>query len=223
MAFLRLEMRLERSKSLDYLIPIGSILLALIIGGLILLGTGANPLAAYREMFGESLGTGYGISETLVKATPLILCGLGVMIAFKMLFWNIGAEGQLHMGAFAATFIALTGWEGSAWTMIPTMMLGGMIAGAVWALIPALLKVKLNVNEIITTLLLNYVAILWVDYLSVRPVERPGHAELPPDQTISGGRPASAVRRHPGPPGDPLRHRGRRYPLLPPRAKPMGV
>ena len=122
MASLRLEMRLERPKSLDYLIPVGSILLALTVGGLILLGAGANPLAAYWEMFSEALGTGYGISETLVKATPLMLCGLGVMITFKMLFWNIGAEGQLHMGAFAATYVVLTGWEGSAWTMIPTMM-----------------------------------------------------------------------------------------------------
>ena len=70
MAFLRLEIRLEPSKSLDYLIPIGSILLALIIGGLILLGTGTNPLAAYREMFGEALGTGYGISETWSRPRP---------------------------------------------------------------------------------------------------------------------------------------------------------
>ncbi|MDP6483508.1 MAG: ABC transporter permease [Nitrospinota bacterium] len=187
MASLRLELRLERPKSLDYLIPVGSILLALFVGGLILVGTGTNPLAAYWEMFSEALGTGYGISETLVKATPLMLCGLGVMITFKMLFWNIGAEGQLHMGAFAATYVVLTGWEGSAWTMIPTMMLAGMVAGGVWALIPALLKVKLKVNEIITTLLMNYVAILWVDYLVYGPWKDPGTLNFPLTKQFPAG------------------------------------
>ena len=175
----RLEMRLDQPKSLVYLIPIASILLALIVSGFILLGSGANPLTTYWEMFSEAFGTSYGFSEVLVKATPLMLCGLGVMLTFKMLFWNIGAEGQLHMGAFAATYIVLTGWEGSAWLMIPTMMLVAMIAGALWALIPAFLKVRLNVNEIITTLLMNYVAILWVDFLVYGPWKDPGTLNFP--------------------------------------------
>lgn len=179
MAAIRLEMRLERSKGLEYMIPVGSVLLALLVGGFILLGTGTNPIAAYSEMFREAFGTGYGLSETLVKATPLMLCGLGVMLTFKMLFWNIGAEGQLHMGAFAATWIVLTGWEGSAWAMIPTMMAVAMIAGAIWAFIPALLKIKLGVNEIITTLLMNYVAILWVDFLVYGPWKDPGTLNFP--------------------------------------------
>ncbi|MFQ5694169.1 MAG: ABC transporter permease, partial [Nitrospinota bacterium] len=140
---------------------------------------GTNPLAAYWEMFSEAFGTSYGISEVLVKATPLMLCGLGVMLTFKMLFWNIGAEGQLYMGAFAATYVVLTGWEGSAWLMIPTMMLFAMVAGAIWALIPALLKVRLNVNEIITTLLMNYVAILWVDSLVYGPWKDPATLNFP--------------------------------------------
>ena len=148
MAAIRLEMRLERSKGLEYMIPVGSVLLALLVGGFILLGTGTNPIAAYSEMFREAFGTDYGLSETLVKATPLMLCGLGVMLTFKMLFWNIGAEGQLHMGAFAATWIVLTGWEGSAWAMIPTMMAVAMIAGAIWAFIPALLKIKLGLPRV---------------------------------------------------------------------------
>ncbi len=179
MASIRLEMRLERSKALEYAIPFASVAMALIVSGFILLGAGSNPLAAYWEMFSEAFGNWYGISETLVKATPLMLCGLGVMLAFKMLFWNIGAEGQLHMGAFAATYIVLTGWEGSAWLMIPTMMIVAMIAGAIWALIPAFLKIRLNVNEIITTLLMNYVAILWVDFLIYGPWKDPGTLNFP--------------------------------------------
>ncbi len=179
MANIRLEMRLERSKALEFFNPILSVLLALIIGGIILTGTGVNPFSAFTEMFVEAFGTSYGIQETLVKATPLMLCGLGVMITFKMLFWNIGAEGQLHMGAFAATWIVLTGWEGSGWAMIPTMMAVAMIAGAIWAFIPALLKIKLGVNEIITTLLMNYVAILWVDFLVYGPWKDPGTFNFP--------------------------------------------
>ncbi|MFQ5913820.1 MAG: ABC transporter permease [Nitrospinota bacterium] len=179
MAAVRLEMRLERSKALEYVVPVASVALALIVSALILLAAGKNPLVAYWEMFSEAFGTSYGFSETLVKATPLLLCGLGVMITFKMLFWNIGAEGQFHMGAFAATYIVLTGWEGSAWLMIPTMMIVSMIAGALWALIPAFLKVRLNVNEIITTLLMNYVAILWVDFLVYGPWKDPGTLNFP--------------------------------------------
>ncbi|MBI2882145.1 MAG: ABC transporter permease [Candidatus Tectomicrobia bacterium] len=187
MASLRLEMRLERSRLLEYTVPPASVALALIVSGFILLGTGTNPLAAYREMFTEAFGTRYGLSETLVKATPLMLCGLGVMLTFKMLFWNIGAEGQLHMGAFAATWIVLTGWEGPRWAMIPTMMAAGMAAGAIWALIPAYLKVRLNVNEIITTLLMNYVAILWVDFLVYGPWKDPLTFNFPMTKQFSEG------------------------------------
>jgi simple sugar transport system permease protein len=183
----RLEVRLERSRKLEYLVPVVSILLALIVAGFLLLTTGRNPLQAYWQMFSEAFGTSYGITEVLVKATPLILCGLGVMLAFKMLFWNIGAEGQLHMGAWAATAVVMTGWDTSPWLMIPTMMLAGMIGGAVWALIPALLKVKLNCNEIITTLLLNYVAILWVAHFIYGPWKDPVSFGFPMTKQFPAG------------------------------------
>ncbi len=170
---LRLQLRLERSRRLAVLVPVVSVVLALIVGGVLLLSTGVNPFAAYGEMFSEAFATSHGIAEVLVKATPLILCGLGVMLAFKMLFWNIGAEGQLHMGAWAATAVVMTGWQGSGWLMIPAMMLAAAAGGALWALIPAYLKVKLNCNEIITTLLLNYVAILWVAHFIYGPWKDP--------------------------------------------------
>ncbi len=170
---LHLELRLERSRKLEYLVPVVSVVLALIVCGFLLLATGTNPLSAYGEMFSEAFGTSYGFAEVLVKATPLILCGLGVMLAFKMLFWNIGAEGQLHMGAWAATGVVMTGWQGSPWLMIPAMVLAGALGGACWALIPAYLKVKLGCNEIITTLLMNYVAILWVAHFIYGPWKDP--------------------------------------------------
>ena len=173
MPSIRLETRLERSRSLGWVIPLVSVTLGILVGAIILLVAGVDPIAAYREMFMETFGNTQGLSEVLVVATPLMLCGLGVMLSFKMLIWNIGAEGQLHMGAFAATWVVLTGWEGSPWAMVPVMVVAGMIAGALWALIPAILKIKLNVNEIITTLLLNYVAILWVDFLVYGPWKDP--------------------------------------------------
>jgi simple sugar transport system permease protein len=170
---IRLERRLERSRKLEYLVPVLSVLLSLVVCAVLLLATGTNPLVAYGAMMKEAFGTSYGFAEVLVKATPLILCGLGVMLAFKMLFWNIGAEGQLHMGAWGATAVVMTGWDGSAWLMIPAMMLAGAACGALWALLPAYLKVKLNCNEIITTLLLNYVAILWVAHFIYGPWKDP--------------------------------------------------
>ena len=169
----RLELRLERSRRLEILVPILSVLLSLVVCAFLLLATGNNPLAAYGAMVREAFGSSYGFAEVLVKATPLILCGLGVMLAFKMLFWNIGAEGQLHMGAWGATAVVMTGWDGSPWLMIPTMVIAGFTAGALWALIPAYLKVKLDTNEIITTLLLNYVAILWVAHFIYGPWKDP--------------------------------------------------
>lgn len=169
----RLEKRLEPSRALNYLVPVVSIFMALIVSGFVLWLVNVNPFEAYGQMVKEAFGSAYGFNEVLVKATPLILCGLGVMLAFKMLFWNIGAEGQLHMGAWAATAVVLTGWDGSPWLMIPTMVVAGMLGGAVWGMIPAILKLKLNCNEIITTLLMNYIAIYWVQHFVYGPWKDP--------------------------------------------------
>ncbi len=184
---LHLELRLERSRKLEVLVPVVSVALALIVCGFLLLATGTNPLSAYGEMFSEAFGTSYGLAEVLVKATPLILCGLGVMLAFKMLFWNIGAEGQLHMGAWAATAVVMTGWDGSAWLMIPAMMVAAALGGGLWAVIPAFLKVRLGCNEIITTLLMNYVAILWVAHFIYGPWKDPVSFGFPMTQQFPDG------------------------------------
>jgi len=131
---------------------------------------GLDPLFAYKKIFIGSFGSLYGLSESLVKAIPLLLCGVGLAIAFKAQFWNIGAEGQLLMGALAATWVALfCPIELPSWAMLPVMFIAGFLAGAIWALIPALLRAKLRVNEVITTLMLVYVATEIVNYLVYGP------------------------------------------------------
>lgn len=174
---LRLEKRMEPSRAANILVPILSVVLALLAGAVLLMLAGVSPLETYRAMLEGAFGSTYAISETLVRATPLMLTGLAVSIAFRMLFWNIGAEGQLAMGAFAAAGVALflpqavPGLPG--WTLLPLMALAAFAAGAAWGLIPASLKAFLGVNEIITTLMLNYVAILWIQYLYYGPWKDP--------------------------------------------------
>ncbi len=170
---LTLEKRLEPAPWLPYLLPLVSLILSLLCGAVVLFLTGTSPWEAYREMALGAFGSLYGFSETLVKATPLLLTGLGVALAFRMLFWNIGAEGQLYMGAMGATWVALSYSDLPAPLLQTLMLLAGCLAGAVWGVIPALLRVYAGVNEIITTLMMNYIAILWVDFLVYGPWKDP--------------------------------------------------
>jgi len=180
------EKRLERSRTAALLVPIVSIILALVFGGILLKLAGADPWETYKAMAIGAFGAKYSIAETLVKAIPLMLTGLAVAIAFRMLFWNIGAEGQLAVGGIAAAGVALF-WAEKIPTplVLPAMLLAGFAAGAVWGLIPAALKAYLDVNEIITTLMMNYIAILMVDYLYTGPWKDPqgygfpGSAQFP--------------------------------------------
>ena len=174
---LKIEKRLVESRVTKITVPLLSLLLALLLGSVLLLLVGANPWNTYVAMFSGALGGRYAFSETLLKATPIILCALGVSIAFRMLFWNIGAEGQLAMGGFAAAGIAL--YVPVRYPNLPIgisiilAFLAAGLAGALWALIPALLKAYVHVNEIITTLMLNYVAVLWIEYLFYGPWKDP--------------------------------------------------
>lgn len=160
-----------------------SLLLGLLAGALLLALLGANPLTTYRAMLVGALGDRYALSETLVKATPLMLTGLAVALAFRMRFWNIGAEGQLAMGGFAAAGIALFGPSALPWVplalWLPLVVLGGFGMGALWGLLPAILKAYLEVNEIIITLMLNYIAIAWIEYLFYGPWKNPAGFGFP--------------------------------------------
>ena len=165
---IKLEPRLEEpSTKLTLGVTVGAVLVALILGGILIAVVGGNPFASYIHIAKASFGDVGVLSDTIVKATPIILTALACSIAFRMKLWNIGAEGQFIMGAFGASAIVLAPVlpaEASRWLFIPVMALAGMAAGAVWGLIPGYLKAKFNVNEIISTLMLNYIAISWVNF-----------------------------------------------------------
>lgn len=174
------EKRESVSPVVRLLVPVVSLAFALVFGALLLLFSGANPLVAYGAMARGAFGSSRALAETMVKAIPLMLTGLSVAIAFRMLFWNIGAEGQLAMGGLAATGVALFVADGlPSWSVLPAVILVGMVAGAVWALIPTALRAYLGVNEVITTLMMNYIAILLVSHLYHGPWRDPGGYGFP--------------------------------------------
>lgn len=142
-----------------------SFLVAIIFGGILFKIKGISPVEAYILMLKGAFGSKYALTETLAKTSPILLCGLAVALPASLKIWNIGAEGQLFLGAFAASWIAMNSQNSSHLSTLFSMGLLGFAGGAFWAFIPGILRAKLKVNEIITTLLLNYVGILWVTYL----------------------------------------------------------
>jgi len=151
-----------------------SFVLALFFGGIILFLAGESPLQIYGSMFAGAFGDWNGVAETLVKTTPLLLAGLGVAVAFRMQLWNIGAEGQLYLGAIVATGVALFLIPGApSWIIVPVMVLAGLLGGGLWGLIPGALRAWFGASEIITSLMLNYVAILFSEYLVHGPWRNP--------------------------------------------------
>lgn len=147
---------------------------ALVAGALVFAGQGVNPLEAYAVMVSGALGSLNGLAEVAVKAVPLTLTGLSVAVAATMLLWNIGAEGQFVWGAIGAGWAALylSPFLPTA-LVIPACLLCGALAGALWAMIPAALRVRYGVSEILTTLLLNYVAIIFMEHLYFGPWRDP--------------------------------------------------
>jgi simple sugar transport system permease protein len=137
-------------------------LVGLFFGGIVIAFAGGDPLRSYIHIGRASFGSLGVFSDTIVKATPLILVGLACTVAFRMRLWNIGAEGQFFMGALGASAVVLTPLlppDTSPWIYIPVMMIAGILAGALWGFIPGILKAWYNVNEIISTLMLNYIAL----------------------------------------------------------------
>ena len=138
-----------------------------IIGGVLIALVGGDPFATYGHIANVAFGSLGGITDTLTKATPLILVGLACSLAFRMKLWNIGAEGQFFIGAWAASAVVLLPIlppETSPIIFIPVMMIAGMLGGAAWGFIPGFLKARFKVNEVITTLMLNYIAVAWNNF-----------------------------------------------------------
>jgi len=173
---------------LKLLIPIASVVAALALGALFLMLTGNDWIEVYAKMTDAAFGSGRGFAETLVSATPLILTGVAAAIAFKMLVWNIGGEGQLMVGAIAAAGVGI--WLGGGTPpiiAITAVVLAGAIGGAFWASLSAVPKVYLGTNEIITTLMLNFIALNLMQYLvlgSFSPWRDPEATQFPQGRPI---------------------------------------
>ena len=155
------------------LIPLMSILLTFLLTAGFVLAYGANPFEAAYYFLVDPLSNPVRLIEVLVKTTPLLLAGIAVAFAFSGGYWNIGAEGQLYMGATAATAIGLQMRDTPAWLAVPLVIVGGILAGMAWATLPALMKVRLKIDEVVTTLLLNYVAIFLVSAILNGPWRDP--------------------------------------------------
>ncbi|HID91208.1 TPA: ABC transporter permease [Candidatus Bathyarchaeota archaeon] len=151
----------RRSVPSHPLLPLAlSLGLSLLVCGALFWSVGADPLLGYLKMFEGAFVRASGISETLTRSIPIMLCGLSVTLALRAGFWNIGAEGQMYAGAIAATALALALPEAPAYSLLPAMLVAGFSSGALWGLITVPLKVRLNVSEILTTLMMNYIAVL---------------------------------------------------------------
>ncbi len=168
------EKRKSASVPALFLVPLLSFAVSLTLTGILLVVFGADPFKTYAAMFKGAFGTQSGFTETLVKAIPLMLTGLGVSFAFRLKFWNIGAEGQLTLGGVATAWVMLfmDGWIPQP-LLLPAAILAGCAAGALWAGIPAVLKTSLKVDETLVTLMMNYVAILISEFLYYGPWRDP--------------------------------------------------
>lgn len=158
---------------------IGAVLLALLVFGIMLLLFGKDPLRAYIDIFSSTLGSSYGLSEVLVKLIPLVFCALAVLLPARVGLVNVGGEGQLYLGAWLATWGALTFGAWPRPLALPLVILLGFVGGGLWAAIPALLRIKVGLNETISTLLLNYVAVLFVNLFIFGPWKDPASANFP--------------------------------------------
>jgi general nucleoside transport system permease protein len=164
-ARIQLEARLTAPRWLVVVVPVFSVLFALVVGGVFLLITGHPPIRTYRDLLDNGYTSFYGITDTLGLATPLICTGLAAAFAFRMNLYNIGQEGQLYLGMVGGA------WAGIAlaphlnqFIAVPVVLVTGALFGAVWVLVPALLRARMGTSEIVSTLLLNYVALNLINY-----------------------------------------------------------
>jgi len=139
--------------------------IAFLITGLIISLTGENPFAVFKILVTATFGSSVGIAETLSAATPLVFTGLAIAVAFKAGLFNVGVEGSLYLGAFSAAWVGFTWLHLPGWILVFLALLFAGMVGGLWALGPGIVKVRYNVDEIVTTLMLNYVAIYFTTYL----------------------------------------------------------
>jgi len=160
------------------LIPLAAFLLALLVGTLMIAILGINPMVAYRALLQGAFGSLNAIADTVVKATPLLFVGLGICIAFRAGVLNIGGEGQLVVGALSSTIVCLTFPNLTGWILVIAALVLGLLCGAIWAGIAGFLKAYFNVNEILSTIMLNYIAAYGMNYLLRGPIMDPLQVKL---------------------------------------------
>jgi simple sugar transport system permease protein len=168
---------------MQYASPVFAVMLTVALGMLLCVAVGRNPWSALHAFTVSPVSSLYGVGELLIKAAPLILIALGLAIGFHANVWNIGAEGQLTVGAIFSGGLALHFVSGSA--LLPAMIAAGAIGGMFWAAIPAFLRARLNANEILVSLMLNYVAQLWLSYLIYGPWRDPQGFNFPQSKPLA--------------------------------------
>ena len=187
---MRLEARSTPSAVALVVAPVAAVACTLLISALLVLWAGAPVGPTYALLLKGGFGSVFAWSETLTRAIPLILTGLAATVAFKARLFNIGAEGQLYAGALAAAAVGGlhggTGFEVSTWLLFPLMMLAAALAGALLLLGPALLKTKLGVDEVVTTLLLNFIMLLAVSLMLDGPMKDPTAMGWPQSVALQG-------------------------------------
>ncbi|MEZ5773335.1 MAG: ABC transporter permease [Hyphomicrobiaceae bacterium] len=176
---LRLERRKEASRSMLYATPFLAVLLTMAAGIVLFALIGKDPLRAISIIFFQPLTSVYGVTELLVKATPLVLIAVGLSLGFRAGIWNIGAEGQYTMGALAGGAVALAFYDQPGLWLLPLMCVAGAAGGAAWAAIPAFLKTRFNANEILVSLMLTYVAGLILSVMVFGPLRDPEGLSFP--------------------------------------------
>lgn len=174
-----LKPRAAPSRLMSYLAPLVALVITL-LAGLVLFSILNVPAgAAFHAFFIEPISTAYGLAELGVKAAPLIMIGVALSIGFRAQVWNIGAEGQLIAGAICGAAVALAFYEIDAWFILPCMIIASILGGMSWAAIPAFLRTRFNVNEILTSLMLTYVAALLLSWLVAGPMRDPDGFNFP--------------------------------------------
>lgn len=158
----------------ELLFPLIAVVAAFLIGAVLILLVGDNPIVAYRLLLGSAFSWPDGIGYTLFQATPLIFTGLAVLVGFRCGLFNIGAEGQLYVAAFATAWVGITLANLSGWLLIPLCFAAAILAGAFWAGIAGVLKAKFGSHEVINTIMLNFIAFYLVSYLTQYHYRTPG-------------------------------------------------
>jgi ABC-type uncharacterized transport system permease subunit len=176
---LRLEPRAQPSSLFAALSPVIAAGLTLVSGAVLFASIGYDPWAALDAFFVKPVSTVYGLTELGLKATPLALCAIGLAIGFRGSVWNIGADGQFTMGALVGGGVALAFPDSEAWWLLPIMLVAGVLGGVAWAAAPAWLRTCFNANEILTSLMLSYVAQLLLSYLVHGPWRDPAGYNFP--------------------------------------------